>query len=65
MNAIRAWFYPGSGMGVRFIYPGDGAATIAAACKEPVPETHGKVQNTGQVSTEKTYLITPERVYAE
>ena len=60
MNAIKAWFYPGSGMGVRFVYPEDEAATIAAACKEPVPETHGKV-NVGQANSEKIYLITPER----
>ena len=61
MNAIKAWFYPGSGMGVRFVYPEDEAAKIAAACKEPVPETHGKVQNAEQANSEKIYLITPER----
>lgn len=61
MNAIKAWFYPGSGTGVRFVYPEDEAATIAAACKEPVPETHEKVQNATQANSEKVYLITPEK----
>jgi hypothetical protein len=61
MNAIKAWFYPGSGTGVRFVYPEDEAATIAASCKEPVPETHEKVQNAEQANSEKIYLITPER----
>jgi len=61
MNAIKAWLYPGSGMGVRFVYPEDEAATIAAACKEPVPETHDKVQTAEQANSEKIYLITPEK----
>src|SRR5215469_13044636 len=61
VNAIKAWFYPGSGTGVRLIYPEDEAATIAAACKEPVPETHDKVQTAEQANSEKIYLITPEK----
>lgn len=56
MNAIKAWFYPGSGTGVRFVYPEDEAATIAAACKEPVPETHEKVQDAGQASKARASL---------
>lgn len=61
MNAIKAWFYPDSGLGIRFIYPEDEAAEIAAACKEPVPETHEKVQNSAQAASDKAYVITPEK----
>src|SRR5215469_11663524 len=61
VNAIKAWFSPGSGTGVRLIYPEDEAATIAAACKEPVPETHEKAQNAEQANSERIYLITPKR----
>lgn len=39
-KAIKAWSYPPSGSAVRLVYSQDEAASIAAACNEPVPETH-------------------------
>lgn len=54
-KAIKSWLYPGSGTGVRFVYPKDEAETIASACDEPVPEMHEKTAS----ANEQIYLMTP------
>jgi hypothetical protein len=60
-TAIKAWFYPGSGRGVRFVYSEDEAAVIAAACNEPVPEIHEKTVSEPQLMVYKVYLMTPKK----
>ena len=42
-KAIKLWSYPGKTPAIRFVYPEDEAALIAASCKELVPETDVKV----------------------
>jgi hypothetical protein len=59
-QAIKAWFYPGNKTGVRFVYPKEEAEVIAASCNEPVPETHEKYSETGQVEN-KVYIMTPQK----
>jgi hypothetical protein len=54
-KAIKSWFYPGSGMGVRFVYPKDEAEMIASACDEPVPEMHEKTPT----ANDQIYIMTP------
>lgn len=60
-NAIKSWFYPNSGVGVRFIYPKQEAAEIAASCGEPVPETHNDSVDESQLQASTLYLMTPEK----
>lgn len=64
-KAIKAWFYPGSGTGVRFVYPKDEAEVIAAACNEPVPEIHENRPDMAQITVYRIYLITPQKQEAE
>lgn len=60
-KAVKAWFYPASGQGVRFVYPEAEAEAIAASCDEPVPEIHEKTVSLPEVTTDKVYLITPKK----
>ena len=60
-KAIKSWFYPGSSIGIRFVYPENEAAAIAAACNEPVPETHGRPVDTSQLQGSTVYLMTPQK----
>lgn len=60
-NAIKSWFYPNSGLGVRFIYPKQEAAEIAASCGEPVPETHETNADVSQLDAATVYLMTPQK----
>lgn len=60
-KAIKAWFYPGTGQGIRFVYSEDEAAVIAASCDEPVPEIHEKTVSLPQIMVYKVYLITPRK----
>ena len=60
-KAIKAWFYPKSGQGVRFVYSEDEAAVIAASCDEPVPAIHEKTVSLQQLMVYKVYLITPRK----
>lgn len=60
-NAIKSWFYPSSGSGVRFVYPKQEAAEIAASCGEPVPETHETKVDVSQLDAATVYLMTPQK----
>ena len=60
-KAIKSWFYPGSGSGIRFVYPEDEAALIAASCNEPVPETHDRKLDASNIQTSNVYMITPQK----
>lgn len=60
-KAIKAWFYPASGNGVRFVYPREEAEAIAAACNEPVPEMHETKLEPEQLQNYTIYLITPQK----
>ena len=60
-KAVKAWFYPGSRHGVRFVYSEDEAALIAASCDEPVPEIHEKTVTPSQIMVYRVFLITPSR----
>ena len=60
-KAVKAWFYPGSNHGVRFVYSEDEAALIAASCEEPVPEIHEKTVSASQIMVYRVFLITPSR----
>ena len=59
-KAIKLWFYAPSGTAVRFVYPKEEAASIAASCKEPVPEMHEKAAPVSQLEESKVYLATPK-----
>jgi hypothetical protein len=59
-TALKSWFYPGNRTGVRFVYPQDQAAMIAASCNEPIPEVHESIANVSQLQTEKVYLAMPK-----
>ena len=54
-KAIKSWFYPGSGTGVRFVYPKNEAEMIASECDEPVPEMHEKTAP----ANDHVYIMTP------
>jgi len=60
-RAIKAWFYPGSSSGVRFVYPKEEAELIAAACHESVPEMHEAQLDPQQLQSATIYLISPEK----
>lgn len=60
-NAIKSWFYPNSGSGVRFIYPKQEAAEIAVSCGESVPETHETKVDVSEVDAATVYLMTPQK----
>lgn len=60
-KAVKSWFYPGTGSGVRFVYSKEEAEVIAAACDEPVPEIHEKSPDVAQLMVYKVYLITPQK----
>ena len=60
-KAIKAWFHPGSGNGVRFVYPREEAEAIAAACNEPVPEVHETKLEPEQLQNYTIFLITPQK----
>lgn len=60
-KAIKAWFYPASGTGVRFVYAREEAEAIAAACNEPVPEMHEAKLEPEQLQNYTIYLITPQK----
>ena len=60
-NAIKSWFYPNSGLGVRFVYPKQEAVEIAASCGEPVPETHKTNVDVSQLDAATVYLMTPQK----
>jgi hypothetical protein len=57
-TAIKSWFYPSTDVGVRFVYPEDEAASIAASCNEAVPETHEAATDVSHLQGEKVYLVT-------
>jgi len=59
-RAVKSWFYPGDVYGVRFVYSKQEAELIAAACNEPVPETHESTRLSG-TAADKVYLITPQK----
>jgi hypothetical protein len=40
-QALKAWFYPGHGYGIEFVYPKEEAAQIAEATNEAVPAEVG------------------------
>ena len=58
-KAIKSWSYPGSGTGVRFVYPKNEAEMIASACDEPVPEMHEKTPDAAPAASDQVYLMTP------
>jgi hypothetical protein len=58
-KAIKSWFYPGSGTGVRFVYPKNEAEMIASECDEPVPEMHEKTPGAAPAASDQVYLMTP------
>jgi hypothetical protein len=60
-KAIKSWFYPHSGTVVRFVYSEEEAASIAAACNEPVPESHQKNLNASQLENYPVHLMTPDK----
>jgi hypothetical protein len=60
-KAIKSWFYPGSTLGIRFVYSEHEAALIAASCNEPVPETHENVADDSQLQDSTVYLMTPQQ----
>jgi hypothetical protein len=60
-KAIKAWFYPASGTGVRFVYPREEAEAIAAACNEAVPEMHETKLEPEQLQNYTIYLVTPQK----
>ena len=60
-KAVKSWFFPGSNTGVRFVYPAEEAALIAAACNEDVPETHETKLEESQLENTKVYLMTPQK----
>jgi hypothetical protein len=59
-TSIKIWFHPHADAGVRFVYPKDEAAEIAASCNEPVPETHESTTDASQLQGDKVYLVTPK-----
>src|SRR5215472_8729877 len=60
-KAVKSWFFPGSNTGVRFVYPQEEAALIAASCNEDVPETHETKLEESQLENTKVYLMTPQK----
>ena len=60
-KAIKSWFYPHSGTGVRFVYPQEEAEAIAAACNEPVPEMHETKLDPQRLQNYTIYLVTPTK----
>jgi hypothetical protein len=42
-QALKAWFYPGYGYGIEFVYPKEEAIQIAEATHEPVPAEVGEL----------------------
>jgi Protein of unknown function (DUF2911) len=42
-QALKAWFYPGHGYGIEFVYPKEEAIQIAEATNEPVPAEVGEL----------------------
>ena len=42
-QALKAWFYPGHGCGIEFVYPEQEAIQIAEATHEPVPAEVGEL----------------------
>lgn len=60
-KAIKSWFYPGRNIGIRFVYPENEAVLIAAACNEPVPETHDNPVDASQLEGSTVYLMTPQK----
>ena len=42
-QALKAWFYPGHGYGIEFVYPKEEAIQIAEATNEPVPAEIGEL----------------------
>lgn len=60
-KAIKSWSYPPSGSAVRFVYSQEEAASIAAACNEPVPEVHESALNEKQLDTYDVHLMTPQK----
>jgi hypothetical protein len=60
-KAIKSWFYPGASPGVRFVYPAQEAALIAAACNEPVPDTRESTANVSQVQNSNISVMTAQK----
>ena len=60
-KAVKSWFYPHSGTVVRFVYSEQEAASIAAACNDPVPEIHENSLNAAQLDNYTVHLMTPEK----
>ncbi len=59
--AVKAWLYPGSGTGVRFIYSEEEAAKIASACGDPVPETHSSSPGSSAMEGADVHIMTPQK----
>jgi hypothetical protein len=60
-KAIKLWSYPGKTPAIRFIYPKEEAASIAASCNEPVPETDDKLADTSQLKSGNIGLMSPQK----
>jgi len=60
-KAIKSWFYPTASPGVRFVYSDQEAALIAAACDDPVPETHGNSMDAARLQSSSVYVMTPQK----
>ena len=42
-QALKAWFYPGHGYGIEFVYPKEEAIQLAEATNEPIPAEVGEL----------------------
>jgi len=59
-KAIKSWFYPGNDIGIRFVYPEEEAALIAASCDEAVPEIHENRPEDSQLQGYSIHVVTPK-----
>ena len=60
-KAIKSWFYPTTGQGVRFVYPPEEAASIAASCDDTVPETNTQTWDVSKIYGYTVNLMTPQK----
>lgn len=60
-KAIKSWFYPPTGQGVRFVYSPEEATSIVNSCDDSVPETSAKTFDVSKIYGYTVNLMTPQK----
>lgn len=58
-EAVKAWFYPGDGYGVAFVYPKEKATELAQASRQTVPATSDRVEEAVLMKTVAVEQVPP------